>query len=301
MKVRLFFTILSFLLAFSVVVDAQQNGRRRKKIPPILKGLSVSGRIGPNIYWGDIVDDGKTRLSLEGSASKEMRPWLAVRASLGGGFFAGKQDGGLSFKTPYVELAGGADFFILNQKGWYRDRMVDPYVGIGTGLFMYSAKKTYTPPDEYHRLKYEEELELGKSDPDYKDWRNVNTGFKPCLNLYGLLGVKVKVDKRHWSVHAEVKGNYVPTDLLDGHDGYRRAYTESEIEALKEEGFDENSPKVQLGKWISGKNDFFYTIMVGCSYKFADMGWKASSEYNRRKYQQNKKSYTKNAKRKRRR
>lgn len=292
MKVRLFFTILSFLLAFAMSVDAQQNGRR-KKIPPILKGLSVSGRIGPNIFWGDIVDDGKTRLSLEGSASKEMRPWLAVRASLGGGFFAGKQDGGISFKTPYFELSGGTDFFVLNQKGWYRDRMVDPYVGVGTGLFMYSAKKTYTPPDEYHKQKYEELL----ADPNYEDWQTVNTGFKACLNLYGLMGVKVKVDKRHWTVHAEVKGNYVPTDELDGHDGYRRPYSESELAALEEEGL---SPDPG-GKWIKGKNDFFYTIMVGCSYKFADMGWRASSEYNRRKYQQNKKSYTKNAKRKRRR
>lgn len=277
--------IRSILILFIalITISISVQSQTRKRAPKILEGLWVNGKIGPNIFCGDIVDDGRWRFGLAASADREMQPWLCVRAEVQGGCFAGKQDGGISFNTTFFELSGGTDILVLNAKGYYRERIVDPYVGIGTGLLMFTSKKSSSK-------------ELDEETSALDDWRNIKTGFKACLNVYGLLGAKYTID-RHWGVNAEIKGNFALTDELDGHTGYRRSYYEDEVQAIEDEGYDID-PR---GKWIDGHKDFFYTIMFGCTYKFEGARWKTAGKYNRKIYLKNRRDYIRNSKRNKRR
>lgn len=283
--------ILSLIVVLLTVTLSANAQYSRKKKPAILKGLSVNGKIGPNIFCGDIVDNGRWRFGLAASADKEFLEWLSGRVELEGGCFAGKQEGGISFKTTFMTFNTGANIFPLNTRGFYRERMFDPYGGLGFGLIMFGAKKSCSK-------------DLTEEVAELDDWRNIKTGFKAAPYVYGLVGCKylLPVPGNHWSLNLEIKANLPFSDDLDGHTGYRRPYYEEEIDEIEGKGYTtDDIADYEQGKWIGGKKDFFYTVMVGCIYKFERMNWKQAGKYNRKVYLKNRKTYVKNQKRSKRR
>lgn len=286
LKRSIIISALAFLLALPSVAQ-------RKKTSQFLQGFFVGGKVGPNLYFGDLVDDGKTKIGIDVFAQKEVLPYLMVRGGIGGGILGGIQGSkknGLTFTTPYFNFNVGADWTFLNLFQYYTaQRLVEPYIGVGCGLLMYSAtKKTIQ--------------ELSEEIKAVDDWRNVATGFTVSPFVYGLAGGRYNIN-RHWGVSVEVQGNFALTDELDGHTGWRGTYSQEEIDQMKKEyidaGLDPN--KVPTTVWNDGKNDFFYTIMAGCTYKFADFEWKHKARYNRNAYIRNRKVYKRNASRVRRR
>lgn len=299
---------LLIISALALLFALPSNAQRRRKVPVILQGLYAGGKVGPNLFFGDLVDDGKTKIGTDVFALYEVQPYLMARAGIGGGVLGGVQgskSNGLKFTTPYFNFNVGADFTFLNLLQFHNpSRIVDPYVGLGAGVLMFSATK--------------EDTKGRVSDTEYGDWRNVKTGFKAAPFIYGIIGGRYFIN-RHWSAILEIQANMPFSDDLDGHTGWASKKTDEEMDQERNdiqdridqeindaanEGVTINPgevPQPNEYKWHSGKNDFFYTIMAGATYKFEDKTWKNKSRYNRSVYLHNKKVYKRNASRKRRR
>lgn len=325
---RYIYVTALILTMFSTFADAQIRSRRQ--IPSILRGLWANAKIGPTMYFGDLVDDGSTKFAFSLSADKEVLKWLNIRAELEYNMLGGKQDGGLFFKSTAMGVNVGGLVNVLNVSGYYNPSPLVPYVGLGGGILMVNYDKK--PENEPSRPlnKYEMEYLYVK-------------GSTMAPSVYGLLGAKYKINK-HWGVSVEVKGVFPFSDMLDGHDKWWNPAlvdisSESEggttvtpevVEPVTPEVEVPVTPEVEGGEavammknalavssgcdvcpnghpgkehvgWVTGNNDFFYTIMFGCTYKFYDMNWRSSSKYNRKIYLRNKASYKRNVKRYRRR
>lgn len=326
--IRYIYITIALLAIFSTTCNAQI--RSRKQIPEILRGFWVNAKVGPTMFYGDIVDDGKTKFAFSASADKEVLKWLNVRAELEMNTFGGKQDGGLEFKSSAfgVNVAGLVN--VLNVTGYYSTSPFIPYVGLGGGIMMvnYDKKPGKTPSRTLN--KYEKEYMYVK-------------GSTMAPTVYGLLGAKYMINK-HWGVSVEVKGAFPFSDMIDGHDKWWNpalvSVTETEmpnvpvgpdipevtpepeptpdpmptpdIDQTEQASMLKNAtvscdacsnshPGMEHTGWITGNKDFHYTIMFGCTYKFYDMNWKSSSKYNRKIYLRNKAAYKRNVKRVRRR
>ena len=105
--------------------------------------------------------------------------------------------------------------------------------------------------------------------------------------VWGVFGAKYRINK-NFGVNLEINGHLPFSDEIDGHNGWSP----------------ESAPDETTGaymNWNDGKNDFYYTVMVGMTYKIQETQWRVSSNYNRKTYVKNRKAYKRNANRMRRR
>ncbi|MBP5419943.1 MAG: outer membrane beta-barrel protein [Bacteroidales bacterium] len=284
MRIRLL--ILIFALALiTTATHAQYNNRVR--VNSFSRGLWVNGGIGPNKWMGDLVDNGSVRLSGQIGAEKELTYFLSLSAEVSGGVFAGKQESGrLKFNTPYVEIFPGLNFYFLDLiMGYYPARFLNPYIGVGGGAILYSANKEMLNKEGY--------IQYVESHPEADvSWLESEKGFKTTVGFYGSIGAKHSITS-HWYIFGEIRGVYVCSDEMDGHTGWRSAYTMSleEINATRPANNQLTEQEYAKGQWHDGLNDAYYTMIFGVAYKFHNKGWRMSSKYNRRNYIENKKTY----------
>jgi hypothetical protein len=109
------------------------------------------------MFYGDIVDDGKTKLAFSLSADKEVLKWLNVRAELEYNMLGGKQEGGLEFKSTAMGINAAGLVNILNVTGYYNPSPFIPYVGLGGGILMVNYDKKPVPAPTRPLNKYEQE------------------------------------------------------------------------------------------------------------------------------------------------
>lgn len=285
---KYFLTLAIALTTIAITCDAQYN--KRKKVPKILEGLYANARLGANFFCGDVEESGRFGFSGGIGATKQIIRPLDIRLDFDGGKLGGKSSWGEEFKTIYFDFSGGVNFTFLNViMGYDARRVVEPYVSAGIGAMFFKPENNFI-------------AEQGNKDPRIGDPNEMTIS---CL-VSGGIGARWTI-KRQWGMTFEFNGR-LPlgnSDLLDGHDSgdgtaqknglFKPGNIKDELEdAFGQQGYD----GVYLG---SKKFDAFYTLMIGCSYKFADKTWTSSSKYNRKNYMRNKKVYDRNAKRSRRR
>ena len=277
---RYLLTLAVALVAMSSVCEAQYNNK--KKQAPFLHGFYACGGIGTNVFFGDVQDGSRFRFGLDLSARKEINKYVTARVDIDGGQLSGEADWGAEFKTIYFDFTGGVDFMFLNLiAGYYSGRLVEPYISAGVGLLMFKPDNSY----DYSGAM----ASIGRLDK-FKDLNS----FTAAPMVYGVVGGRYNIN-RHWAANLEFKG-FLPfgsnSDKLDGQDSKQTV----------DFAYDEESGDYKAGMFLGeNKYDVFYTIMVGCSYKFADSKFRTSSKYNRKTYMRNRKTYKRNANRQRRR
>lgn len=182
--IRYIVITIAMLILLPSLADAQIRSRR--KVPEILRGLWVNAKVGPTMFYGDIVDDGKTKLAFSLSADKEMLKWLNLRAELEMNMLGGKQDGGLEFKSTAMGFNVAGLVNVLNVSGYYNPSPFVPYVGLGAGILMVNYDKKPVPEPKRELNSYEREYMYMK-------------GSTIAPAVYGLLGAKYKINKK-WGV-----------------------------------------------------------------------------------------------------
>lgn len=241
------------------------NSQRRRKTSRVWEGVTINPKLGPNIFMGDLVDKSNWRITTGCSVEKEVMNWMSLRGEMQGGIFAGTQNDILSFDTKYFDFTVGATVFPLDLiSGYYNARLISPYISVTGGVIMFAAKESGSDAS----------------------WANTKTGFTTAPLVCGILGARYRINK-HFGVNLEINGHIPFSDDLDGHTGW------SPDKHPGEDG--------KYAVWNDGKNDFYYTVMAGMTYKIQETQWRISSVYNRKVYLKNRKAYKKNAKRQRRR
>lgn len=271
--------ILALLILMSGFVAHAQFNNPRGRVPEAQIGLSVGGKIGSTVYFGDLVDGGRARWTIGGFAEKQVMSCLGVRLGINVGQCTGKQDEGLEFKTFFTNAELMAMCYFLDLIQGYDDgRLFSPYVGAGAGGIFFSCEKNPVPGTHIGNT-FAEDVEAEKEDA-YSDWRTYDGGMEISGFATGLVGVQYSLTRHLW-LNLDVKGDLLFTDTFDGHDGYP--------------GPD--------GAWVSGdKFDAMYTISLGVRYRFNTVSkFTNSSKYSRKSYLSNKRIYERNAKRMRRR
>lgn len=254
-------TAILLVFAAFTLTTEAQLKHGRKRTPQFLYGFSVGAEVGPNIFMGDLVDGDKLKFSFNLLAEKEFLDYLSVRVGLGGGLLGGSQADDLFFDGTYFNLHVAAHLYPISAFMGYN------YTRKFEPYVGLGAGGLFYSADK-----------TSESDPEETLWKNVSAS-GITFEFHGTVGCHYIINS-HWKVFLEGTGFYTFTDLLDAHDGYYVGDTKIE------------------GEWGL---DPFATIMVGCSYKFADRGWRTSSKYNRQNYIKNRKNYRKNANRLRRR
>ncbi|MCG8582545.1 MAG: DUF6089 family protein [Bacteroidales bacterium] len=259
-----YFIILIVLLSTTL---AESEAQRRRK-PRIWEGFSVSGRIGANYFYGDLVDDGRTHVSLGFNADKEINTYLALRASIMTGKMSGKQIAGdksdpdliyAYFDNFYTELNAGATFKPLNLfMGYFRQRSFNPYVIGQVGMIYYGASEYYGNGND-------------QGVPDGTLWREKN-GISP--SVAGGLGLSYWINSQ-WSINVEAIGTLPFSDELDGHSEW-------------------SSPDGTV--YQTDANDFYYTTTVGITFLIDDSRWKNEPKYNRKAYLKTRSQYRSSSK-----
>ncbi|MBR8534887.1 hypothetical protein KDU71_04885 [Carboxylicivirga sediminis] len=256
--------VIAVLLA--TILPESYAQRRRK--PKIWEGFSVTGRVGANHFFGDLVDDGRTHLSLGINADKELNTFLTARASIMGGKMSGTQFAYSAgnpdpnriyayFDNVYSELNVGATFRPLNVLlGYYKQRSFNPYVIGQVGMLYYSASEYYGN---------------GSGQPDGSLWRE-KSGITASIS--GGLGISYWINSQ-WSVNIEGIGTFPTTDELDAHS----EWTNGAGEIIK-----------------TASNDFYYTTSVGITYLIDDSRWKNEPKYNRKAYLKTRSQYRSSSK-----
>ncbi|WP_430814901.1 hypothetical protein [Carboxylicivirga sp. RSCT41] len=259
-----YFIILIVLLSTTL---AESEAQRRRK-PRIWEGFSVSGRAGANYFYGDLVDDGRTHISLGFNADKEINTFLALRASIMTGKMSGKQLAGdktdpdliyAYFDNFYTEFNVGATFRPLNVLlGYFKQRSFNPYV-IGQAGMVYYGASEYYGNENYQGI------------PDGTLWREKN-GISPTIA--GGLGLSYWINSQ-WSINIEGIGTLPFSDELDGHS----------------EWFLPDGTAVQ-----TDANDFYYTTTIGITFLIDDNRWKNEPKYNRKAYLKTRSQYRSSSK-----
>lgn len=275
---RNIFVSLTLLLLLPVAAEAQYNNPRGR-VPKGQLGLSIGGRAGATVYFGDLVDAGRARWTIGGYAEKEVLSWLAVRGMIDLGQVHGSQKEGIEFKTFFVDLNFMAKVSFLDLiQGYDSGRPFTPYFGVGVGGVLFNCKKN---PDE---SVLDVDAYLAKS-AGWEDlankWLYYDGGMKGAADAIGLVGVRYALTSKLW-LTAEAQGNIVFSDELDAHQGYP----------------DYN------GNWVDsdGKYDCLWTYSVGLQYRFYSVSkYQTTSKYSRKNYIRTRKIYERNAKRVRRR
>lgn len=259
-----FLYILLLFMAMCQVVDAQYNAYQgRKKMPRLFEGMHLYAKLGPNNWFGDLVDKGKVRVGISVGADRPVFNWMDAGVELDGGMLHGymKRGADLEFKTFFFDINSGIKISFLDLiQGYYADRIIIPYAGFGGGGMLYSAEKKT------------KKIGIDFDDP-VNDWWNVKTGLTFAPLIYGNIGVTYVLTP-DWKLFGEIKGIYIMDDEVDGHSGYRKPNGEW---------------------WESHGNDCMWNMMVGAKYRLSHSNFYTTNKYNRRNYVKNKRVFKRNA------
>ena len=272
--------ILSIVLFVVVVSQSSmaQYNMPRGRVEKFLLGLSVGAKVGPNAYFGDIVDNGRARVAFGFFAERDQNKWLALRLDASGGVAHGEQtSGNLVFKTGYGELGFHAKFHLLNLID-YRHYPVEPYFSVGVSGIVFNAKKHPIGATDA------EIAENTQGDDRQEHWQYYDSGGMEFTGgALGMVGARYNISKQ-WHILLEASGKYMFTDLFDGHDGYMKG-------------------KGETKQWVESKgNDCLWSVMVGVQYHlYPFTEFSSTAKYTRKQYMKNRSSYERNAGRMRRR
>lgn len=250
---RYFILLITLLLTILPESSAQ---RRRK--PGIWEGFSVSGQIGGNYFFGDLVDDSRTNFTIGVVAEKQLSTYISGRASIMAGAMSGTQHAYSSgdlidytgnvyayFNNVYGEFNIGASFSPLNLMfGYFRQRSFNPYIIGQMGMLYYDAAEFYGDGSGYDQATH---------------WRD-KSGITGVVS--GGLGLSYQMNSQ-WSLNLEALGSLPTTDELDAHSRW----------------IDQNG-----GIHETDANDFYYTTSIGLKYLIDDSRWKNAPKYNRKAY-----------------
>jgi len=237
---------------------------RRNTAPKFSDGLSIAGKGGINMFYGDLVDNSRSSYSFGVSLDKEIHKLFSVRTQIMAGKMKGVQMSQMpgethlpfaSFKNFYAEFTVGGTYSILNHAlGYYRERVVQPYVLLQLGAIYYDAT-------EYWEQK------------KYIEWYGTNfwrdaSGISPVASIGG--------GAVFWILHPRLKatlefyGTYVLGDKVDAHDVWWMIPHEDII-------------------YKTSHNDFYYIGTLGVSFLFNASKFKNDFKYNRKTYNRNRK------------
>ena len=247
---RYFFTLI-ILLTIPYISNAQ-NSRKSS----FWDGFSVSGMVGINMFYGDLVSTSRTNFSGGFIADKEFNTYLLGRFQVGGGKMQGTQindwtEGAedmlsASFTNMYIDAALGVSFRPLDLiLGYYQQRPFNPYIFAQGGVIYYDATESfhegYPVPNAPDRLR---------------------SGIAPQVSFGP--GLSYWINPR-FSVRAELNGTYVFGDEVDAHKEWE-------------------SPDGTIHQ--TKGNDYYYTITAGVTYLINNSSWKNNPKYNRKAYLQ---------------
>ena len=257
---RALIACIILLVSFSV------SGQYRKKRNQFLEGFKIQPKAGINMFYGDLVSEGRTNYVFGVAAEKEVMPYLNVRLDVNYGSMKGTQllpstnDPYAYFENSFIGFNAGVTFRPIDLfYGLFKQRYFNPYAIGQIGMMSFNA-------DEY----------FGDSgEPGYENtlWRNV-TGMTPTFSLGGGLNVYYN---SHISFTAEFIASKAFSDQLDGHDVWYMNYNQpNQVEVETDAG------------------DFFYVATIGVTYLFDDSQWKNSPKYNRKAYLRTRSIYKNN-------
>jgi len=253
MPLSLRYLVLLVVILSTLLPEAYAQRRRK---PRIWEGFSVTGRVGANHFFGDLVDDGRTNVSLGFVAEKELSVSFAARSSIMLGAMSGTQFVNSSgdktdnntyayFDNMYTEFNIGGTFKPLNEiLGYFRQRSFNPYIVGQIGAVYYNATENYG---------------AGSGRPHGEEWRK-KSGIS--ATIAGGMGLSYWVNSQ-WSVNIEAIGTLPFTDELDAHSEWTNG----------------------IGEVIqTDARDFYYTTSIGLTYIINDSRWKNEPKYNRKAY-----------------
>jgi hypothetical protein len=255
---RLWIIILVVALISTTVYSQTRRGYRRS--PFILQdGLTITPKVGLNVFYGDLVDKSRASYSVGVTLDREMSKFLSARVQFMGGAMQGTQlnDQKLAYATFenfYVEATIGGTYRPLNQLlGYFKERTIQPYVLFQTGAVYYNATEYW-----------------GKAsgNPVGSEWRSPS-GVAFLTGLGG--GTSVWITP-NITGNVEFSGNLVFSDKLDGHDVWYSGGAEQIVHT-------------------TDPYDFYYTFTVGLTYQFGDSKWRNDPRYNRKTYQKTRKFF----------
>ncbi len=251
------------VLFFSLSVSSQYRRKRNQ----FLEGFKVQPKAGINMFFGDLVTQGRTNYVFGVAAEKEVLPFLNVRLDVDYGSMKGTQiNEGFTepyayFKNSFMYFNAGATFRPLDLAfGLFRQRLFKPYVIGQIGMVQYSATE-YWGPDGPIRSGFREVDDV---------WRETS-GMTPNLSFGG--GVSFYFTS-NISFTAEFIATALVSDQLDGHDVWYTGWFD----------YDDTGDPNTLTEYQTEGNDFFYMGTVGLTYTFDDSHWKNSPKYNRKAY-----------------
>ncbi len=272
---------LALLFVLFVQGAAAQYNNPTGRVPNSMIGLSVGGKAGTTIYFGDLVDGGRVRWTASGYVEKTVMSWMDVRGEVDFGQCHGGQKlygvDALDFSTTFFDLEAFAKFRFLDLiQGFDAGRLFNPYFAIGGGAILFSCKKN--PGSDFDADAYKANV----GNDEYADkWLYSDNGMQAAAMASGIVGVRFAVSEKV-SLLLEYKGDILFTDDFDGHQGWPAGGTE----------------------WVDsdGKFDALWTVSLGAQYRFYNISkYQSSSKYSRKNYLRTRKAYERNAKRMRRR
>ncbi len=256
-NIKTWLLTLLVLLISSPGYAQLRSGYRRNPFR-IMDGLSITPKVGLNMFFGDLVDKSRSSYSVGVTIDREMSKFFSARGSLMGGTMKGTQLFGdtnipyANFENFYIEGTIGGTYKPLNQLiGYYKERTLQPYLLLQLGLVYYNA------------TEYWGEASLNTPGSVWREASEV-------APIFGLgTGTSIWITP-NISANLEIDGNLVFSDKMDGHDVWYG-----------------NTGKV----YTTDPYDFYYTFTAGVSYLFNDSKWRNDPQFNRKTYQKTRKFF----------
>ena len=274
---------LIFVLLINSTVYSQY---RRHNSSKFSEGLSVTGKGGVNMFYGDLVDKSRTSYSFGLNVDREMDKLFTMRTQFVFGAMKGKQFSQLEehtdevfahFKNHYFEWTFGGTYRLLNHiMGYYKERTFQPYALLHLGITYYNTKEyigegwiTQGYPiasdnvvhNNWDAKMYQKWDELKPKSDDV--WR-APSGIAFIAGFGG--GTAIWISPRV-KANIEFYGNYCFSDKIDGHDTWF-TYPSLEIQKTK-------------------SNDFYYIATLGVTYVINDSRFRNDFKYNKVTYYKN--------------
>lgn len=257
---------LLFILLITFLPSS--HGQRSRYVKyPILKGLSVTPKLGVNWFFGDLVNERPVNFTGGIAIEREMLEYLSARIDIAGGMMTGTQiepNTGLvfsEFTNVFTSFQVGASFHpIPLMYGYYKQRMFKPYIVGELGLIGFNATETFGSGNTY-------------SAPVGDIWHTTD-GFMvaPIMTFGG--GLNYYINKQ-LSCNLEVLCGLPFTDMLDAHEEW-------------------DSGPLGSGQVVKteGAYDVFWTGNIGVCYMIAESDFRNQFKYNRKSYLKTRKSMT---------
>ncbi|MCL2074165.1 MAG: hypothetical protein FWH18_09600 [Marinilabiliaceae bacterium] len=259
MNVNLKRLILLLLIIWVGVSGYSQY--RRQSSNYFIDGLSITPKIGPNIFYGDLMDDSRIGYAVGVCADREMHELLSARVQILGGSMRGTMRGqaasiiglpALSFTNFYTEFTLGGTFRPLNFfLGYFKERTFQPYILLQGGIIYYNAK------------------EFWLRDTDIRNWETDLWRTASGIHLIGAAGggTTIWLNPRT-KLSLEFYGTWTLGDELDAHKDW----------------YSSNNPdKI----YQTANNDFYYTATFGINFLINDSKFRNNYSYNRQTFLKN--------------